>query len=70
MHFDRQLNWKKHICSKRKHLELKLSKILLARLKFITDTGKQNITIQNHTNPFGNMVYFGASFKNSNQRLK
>jgi len=27
MHLDEQLNWEKHICSKRKHLGLKVSKM-------------------------------------------
>jgi len=27
MQLDRRLNWEKHICSKRKHFELKLSKM-------------------------------------------
>jgi len=27
IHFDRQLNWRKHICTKDKHLGLKLKKI-------------------------------------------
>jgi len=50
MFFDWQLTWKKHICSKRKHLGLKLSKIYWAELlgrtsQNSTDTGKRNTTI-------------------------
>jgi len=41
MHFDRKFNWKKHICNKRKHLGLKLTKtVLVTTQKFTTVSGK------------------------------